>query len=77
MYIVDQARLSEVRLAFVQRGESIADWAVRHNFRPQMVYAVLAGRNKGLRGEGHRIAVALDLKPTSGPPTATDQPPSP
>nr|WP_155435813.1 DNA-binding protein [Pseudoduganella danionis] len=64
-------------MAFAQRGESIADWAIRHNFRPQMVYAVLAGRNKGLRGEGHRIAVALDLKPTSGPSTATDEPPSP
>lgn len=63
MYQVDQAQLQAARNAFAARGESIADWAKKNNFRPEMVYAILAGRNKGLRGEGHHIAVALGLKP--------------
>jgi len=38
-------------------------WAAQNNFSPANVYAVLAGRCKGRRGEGHLIAVKLGLKP--------------
>ena len=72
MYHVDQGRLKQLRDGFVQRGESIVDWAKRNQFRPEMVYAVLAGRHKGLRGEGHRIAVALGLKPSASDPRGGD-----
>ncbi|MGZ5799371.1 MAG: DNA-binding protein [Burkholderiaceae bacterium] len=60
---LDTARLKKIRNEFINRGESIADWARHHHFRTSMVYAILAGRQKCLRGEGHRVAVALGLKP--------------
>lgn len=72
MHHVDQARLQQLRDGFVQRGESIVDWAKQNQFRPEMVYAVLAGRHKGLRGEGHRIAVALGLKANASGPRQGD-----
>lgn len=62
MYDVDHDRLQAIRSAFVERGQSIVEWAEENHFRPEMVYAVLAGRHKGLRGEGHHVAVALGLK---------------
>ena len=42
---------------------SIADWARMHQFRQDLVYAVLSGRSKCTRGESHRIAIELGLKP--------------
>ena len=54
--------LKEVREGFSDRGESIADWADRHGFKRKAVYAVLEGEHQGLRGEAHRIAVALGLR---------------
>lgn len=53
---------------FRSRGETIRGWADRHGFPPSSVYAVLAGRITGVRGQAHHIAVALGLKP--GPGTA-------
>ncbi|MBQ1765009.1 MAG: DNA-binding protein [Aquincola sp.] len=54
--------VERVCAAFVERGETVADWARSHGFEPPQVYAVLAGRNKGRYGRGHEIAVALGLK---------------
>jgi gp16 family phage-associated protein len=62
LYEIDSALLQKVRSGFVERGESIAEWANKNGFRLTMVYAVLAGRQKCLRGEGHHVAVALGLK---------------
>ena len=53
----------EVRKEFDEWGISISQWARENDFSPALVYQVLAGRNKGFRGESHRIAVALKLKP--------------
>lgn len=49
---------------FELRGETVTSWAQTHAFNPANVYAVLTGRTRGRRGEAHRIAVALRLKPT-------------
>ena len=55
--------LEELRFAFEQTGISVSDWAAAHGFRRENVYAVLSGRSKGRRGQSHRIATALGLKP--------------
>lgn len=51
------------RNSFVARGEQISTWAEQHGFSKDLVYSVLAGRAKGHRGQAHKIAVALGLKP--------------
>lgn len=53
---------AEVREEFVRRGLSISSWARLHGFSAQLVYGVLTGRNRGLRGQSHEIAVRLGLK---------------
>jgi gp16 family phage-associated protein len=51
----------EVREQFVDAGVTVKDWAARHGFKAHLVYQVLYGK-PGVRGESHRIAVALGLK---------------
>ena len=58
----DLKTLAEVRAEFDRKGESIADWARKHNLPPQRVYDVLLERNKGVRGEAHKAAVLLGIK---------------
>ena len=53
---------AEVREEFVRRGLSISSWARLHGYSAQLVYGVLTGRNRGLRGQSHEIAVRLGLK---------------
>ena len=43
-------------------GISIHEWSAAHGFTPSLVYAVLSGRVRGVRGESFRIAVALGLQ---------------
>lgn len=52
----------QVQTWFRQSGVSVVEWAARHGFSPALVYAVMKGRRKCLRGESHRIAVALGMK---------------
>lgn len=65
---MDGPSLHEVKHAFESNGLSISDWAAEHGFRRESVYALLAGRSRGRRGEAHRIAVALGLKRPVTPP---------
>lgn len=58
--IQDPAR---VRAIFESTGWSVAEWARLQGFSSGLVYQVLEGRRKCLRGQSHRIAVALGLKP--------------
>ena len=53
---------SEIRAEFAKRGISIAAWATAHNFSSTLVFEVLAGRKKCIRGQCHNIAVLLGLK---------------
>ena len=53
----------EAKKALQANGLSIAQFAKTFGFNVHLVYAVLAGKNKASRGESHRIAVALGLKP--------------
>ena len=67
-----QVELARVRAGFVQRGESIADWARQHGFPPNAVYQVLSGYTSGMRGTAHQIAVALGVKAVLGEPLSAD-----
>lgn len=57
--------LAAVRHRFWMEGLSVAEWAVRNSFTPATTYSLRAGRLRARRGEAHRIAVALGLKPSS------------
>jgi gp16 family phage-associated protein len=57
------ARLAQARTGFFDRGESVAEWARKHGFRANAVYQVLNGHAMPSRGNAHRIAVALGIKP--------------
>ena len=52
----------EVRRELAIRGISVSDWARQMGFSPNLVYQVLAGRLRCVRGQAHRVAVALGLK---------------
>jgi gp16 family phage-associated protein len=71
---ISAAQVEAVRAAFYDRGEDVASWARARGFRPANVYRVLSGQSKAKRGEGHRIAIALGLKP-SAVPRLGDAPP--
>jgi gp16 family phage-associated protein len=43
-------------------GLSANEWAKQHGFEPTLVYSVLSGNRKCLRGKSHEIAKALGLK---------------
>jgi gp16 family phage-associated protein len=53
---------AELRAEFERRGLSIAEWARAHGFSSGLVYQVLTGRKRCLRGQSHQIAVLLGLK---------------
>lgn len=50
------------RDAFEESGIPVAEWARAQGFSASLVYQVLEGKRKCLRGQCHRIAVALGLK---------------
>ena len=50
------------RSLFEASGLSVAEWARRKGFSTGLVYQVLDGQRKCLRGQSHQIAVALGLK---------------
>lgn len=51
-----------IREVIENSGVSIADWARENQFSASLVYQVLKGKRRCIRGESHRIAVALGLK---------------
>jgi gp16 family phage-associated protein len=53
--------LREAQRWFRDRGLSVSGWAVEQGFNPTLVYTVLQGRRKCLRGQSFRIALALKL----------------
>lgn len=47
---------------FRANGVAIVDWARTHGFSAPLVYAVLRGERKCLRGQSFEIAKALGMK---------------
>ncbi|MDE2344405.1 MAG: DNA-binding protein [Betaproteobacteria bacterium] len=63
MNTFSQIRTPEAAKAWFDRhGVSVREWSLQHGFAPATVYAVLAGRCTGRRGQAHHIAIALGLK---------------
>ena len=54
--------IEDVRTWFYRHGVTVAEWSRIHGFSPNVVAAVIAGRSKANRGQGHQVAVALGLK---------------
>lgn len=52
----------EAMAQFRSEGANIADWARERGFSPRLVYQVLTGTRKCLRGKSHEIAEALGMK---------------
>lgn len=52
----------EARAELKRQGISISQWAVANRFSTTLVFEVLGGRKKCLRGQSHDIAVKLGLK---------------
>ena len=53
----------QVKQEFWLAGRSITDWSQAHGIERHVVYGLLDGKTKGCRGEAHRAAVLLGLKP--------------
>lgn len=54
--------VKSVRTIFEDSGISVAEWARAKGFSTSLVYQILEGRRKCLRGQSHQIAVALGIK---------------
>lgn len=52
----------QVLAEFQALGLSISEWARTKGYSAPLVYQILAGRKKCIRGQSHRIAVDLHLK---------------
>ena len=61
-YATEQAR-GAARARIHAQGISLRAFARQHNLHPSTLYGVLNGQNKCLRGEAHRAAVLLGIKP--------------
>jgi gp16 family phage-associated protein len=59
---MDLRTSDEVRAEFRRKGVSISQWATANGYNPNLVFDVLSGRKKGVRGQCHKIAVRLGLK---------------
>lgn len=53
---------NKAREALARKGVSISKWAASNGFSTPMVFQVLSGDRKCIRGESHKIAVALGMK---------------
>lgn len=52
----------KVKRKFNESGISIAEWARENGFNVNLVYQVLRGDSKALRGQAHDIACRLGIK---------------
>lgn len=52
----------QAKSLFQTEGISIAEWSRSWGFKTALVYRVLRGEAKCLRGESHQIALALGIK---------------
>jgi gp16 family phage-associated protein len=47
---------------FIQAGVSVSSWARSRGFNPRLVFEILRGQRKCLRGESSKIAKELGMK---------------
>ncbi|MBN3833666.1 DNA-binding protein [Burkholderia sp. Ac-20344] len=53
---------AEARAELQSKGISITQWAIANKFSPNLVFEVLGGRKKCVRGQAHEIAIKLGIK---------------
>ena len=53
---------AEAKQLLQQKGITLKQFAMMHKFGYRTVSEVVRGVNKGLYGEGHKVAVAFGLK---------------
>ncbi|MGE1004190.1 DNA-binding protein (plasmid) [Ralstonia syzygii subsp. celebesensis] len=53
---------AEARAELQSKGVSITQWAIANKFSPNLVFEVLGGRKKCVRGQAHEIAIKLGIK---------------
>ncbi|MBN3006363.1 MULTISPECIES: DNA-binding protein [Chromobacterium] len=53
---------AEARAELQSKGISITQWAIANKFSPNLVFEVLGGRKKCVRGQAHEIAIKLGMK---------------
>lgn len=58
----DSPELPKTVEQFRANGQSIAQWAREMNFSVRLVYAVLRGERKCLRGQSYEIAKELGMR---------------
>jgi len=56
----------EARSWLQRHGVSVTEWSRVNGLDPRVVFALLSGRTRGLRGEAYRAAVTLGLRPGPG-----------
>ncbi|WP_339521608.1 DNA-binding protein [Pseudomonas sp. EL_65y_Pfl2_R96] len=52
----------QARAELKAKGISITQWAIANRFSPNLVFEVLGGRKKCVRGQAHEIAIKLGIK---------------
>jgi len=52
----------QVRQRHRRTGKPLSQWAKENGYRPDQVYRVMAGIDKGYYGMAHEIAIKLGLK---------------
>lgn len=52
----------QAKSLFEAQGLSVAEWSRSWGFKTALVYRVLRGEAKCMRGESHEIALALGIK---------------
>ncbi|WP_082451029.1 DNA-binding protein [Sphingomonas sp. Leaf22] len=62
------ARAITAREQFIASGTNVSEWARERGFSLTLVHQVLSGRRRCIRGDSHRIAVALGIKPDATAP---------
>lgn len=62
------ARALSARGQFIASGTNVSEWARERGFSLTLVHQVLSGRRRCIRGESHRIAVALGIKAEAAAP---------
>lgn len=55
--------VKRTKAIFEEAGIPVSEWARVSGFSTALVYQVLEGKRKCVRGQSHQIAVALGLKP--------------
>lgn len=63
----------QVRAEFTRKGVAIAQWARDNDLSPTVVYQLLDGTKKAVRGQSHRAAVLLGMKHGEIDTTAGEQ----